>query len=41
METISVDAPEIQLARINLTKWINDQAEETADELGLPGRESR
>ena len=40
METISADAPEIQLARINLTKWINDLAEETADELGVTWRGS-
>lgn len=40
METISVDAPETQLARINLTKWINDLAGETAAELGVTWRGS-
>lgn len=40
METVSVDAPQIQLARINLTEWINYSAGETADELGVTWRGS-
>lgn len=40
METISVDTAEIQLARINLTEWINDLADETATELGVTWRGS-
>ncbi|MCP3880849.1 MAG: hypothetical protein GY701_21010 [Sulfitobacter sp.] len=41
METTSVDAPEVQLARINLTNWINDLADETATELGVTWRGSK
>lgn len=40
METIPLDTPEIHLARINLTRWINDLADETATELGVTWRGS-
>lgn len=40
MTSTCFNAPEIQLARINLTNWVNDLADETARELGVTWRGS-
>ncbi|MDZ7733885.1 MAG: hypothetical protein U5R31_13215 [Acidimicrobiia bacterium] len=40
METISHDEPDVRLARINLTAWVENLAEETAAELGMAWRGS-
>lgn len=40
MKPVFVSTPELQLARINLTRWINDLADETAAELGVKWRGS-